>query len=82
MKDPGKGWFDDPVHVRRFLRVFFVSLLVLLAVDPFVHKHGAFPWEETPGFFAAYGYVSCVLLVLVAKLLRRVIRRDEDDDER
>ena len=71
------GWFDKPEHFRLFLRLFFAALAVLLIVDPFIHKHAEFGWEETPGFFAAYGYISCVLLVLVAKLLRRFIKRDE-----
>ena len=73
-----EGWFDKPGNFKLFLRLFFVSLAVLLIVDFFVPKHAAFPWEETPCFFAAYGYISCVLLVLVARVLRRFIKRDED----
>lgn len=73
-----EGWFDKPGNFKRFLRLFFMSLGVLLVVDFFVPKHAAFPWEETPCFFAAYGYISCVLLVLVARVLRLFIKRDED----
>ncbi|MCF8061934.1 MAG: hypothetical protein K9M82_05410 [Deltaproteobacteria bacterium] len=73
-----QGWFDRPENLRLFLRLFFAGLGVLLIADLFVHKHGEFYWENVPGFFAAYGYVSCVLLVLVAKVLRRLIRRDEN----
>jgi hypothetical protein len=72
------GWFDKPGRFRHFLRCFFVALAALLIVDPFIHKHGAFYWEEVPGFFAAYGYISCVALVLAAKVLRHLVRRDED----
>ena len=72
------GWFDKPGNFKLFLRLFFLSLGVLLIVDFFIPKHAAFPWEETPCFFAAYGYVSCVLLVLVARVLRLFIKREED----
>ena len=75
---PKKGWFDDPKNVRTFLLVFFVSLGGLLVVDFFIHKHADFYWADAPDFFAAYGFISCVVLVLVAKVLRRLIMRGED----
>ncbi len=70
--------FDNPRNVKLFLIIFFASLVVLLAVDPFIHKHAEFEWESVPGFFAAYGFVSCVLLIYVAKILRWWVKRDED----
>lgn len=70
--------FDNPRNVKRFLYIFYGCLAVLLCIDPFIHKHGEFAWEEAPEFFAAYGFVSCVLLIFVAKVLRRWVKRDED----
>ena len=49
----------------------------LLLIDPLIYKHGDFPWEDAPGFFAAYGFVSCVLLIFIARILRLWIKRDE-----
>lgn len=72
-----RGWFDKPKHFKLFMRLFFASLGLLLIADFFVHKHAEFPWEETPCFFAAYGYISCVVLVLAAKILRLFVKRDE-----
>lgn len=70
--------FDNPKNVKRFLWCFYGSLIALLVIDPFIHKHGYFPWEDAPEFFAAYGFVSCVLLIFIAKLLRLLVKRDED----
>ena len=70
--------FDDPRNVKRFLLLFYGCLILLLVIDPFIHKHGEFPWGDAPEFFAAYGFVSCVLLIFIAKLLRRWVKRDED----
>ena len=70
--------FDDPKNVKRLLVVFFASLVVLLIVDFFIHKHADFHWEGAPNFFAAYGFVSCVFLIFIARLLRPLIKRDED----
>ena len=73
-----KGWFDKPGNLKLFLRVFYVSLAVLLVVDFFIAKHPAFAFEGVPNFFAAYGFISCVMLVLIAKVLRLLLMRDED----
>lgn len=75
--------FDNPKNVKRLLLIFYASLAVLLLVDPFVHKHAEFEWEAAPAFFAVYGFVSCVLLIFVAKILRLWVKREETyyDDE-
>jgi hypothetical protein len=70
--------FDDPKNVKRLLFGFYVSLIILLIIDFFIHKHGAFPWERFPNFFAVYGFVSCVLLIFIAKALRLFIKKGED----
>lgn len=70
--------FDKPENVKRLLFLFFVALAVLLFIDLFLDKHAEFEWEGVPGFFAAYGFISYVLLIFVSKLLRKLIKRDED----
>ncbi|MCP4111191.1 MAG: hypothetical protein GY749_37645 [Desulfobacteraceae bacterium] len=70
--------FDKPENVKRLLVIFYISLVLLLAADFFIHKHAEFPWEEAPGFFAAYGFVSCVMLIFIAKILRIFIKRKEN----
>ena len=69
--------FDKPKNVKRFLGIFYLSLVILLIIDFFIPKHGEFPWEDAPDFFAVYGFVSCVLLIFIAKVLRLFLRRDE-----
>ncbi|RJP81980.1 MAG: hypothetical protein C4522_04500 [Desulfobacteraceae bacterium] len=70
--------FDKPETVTRFLLVFYGSLLGLLMVDFFIQKHADFPWEEVPGFFAAYGFISCVAFIFIAKGIRLIVKRKED----
>lgn len=79
--------WDKPENVKLLLRVFFISCglfflldLVLLLVG--YHKwsafeKGALPIEHWPGFYCIYGLVACVVLVLIAKQLRKVLIRDE-----
>ncbi len=70
--------FDKPETVNRFLFVFYASLLLLLISEFFIHKHADFPWEGMPGFFAVYGFVSCVALIFIAKVIRLIVKRKED----
>lgn len=77
--DKKMSLFDRPRNVQRLLRVFYTCVVLLLAIDLIYHKHAAFPWEERFGFYAVYGFVACVVLVLVAKyLLRPLVMRKED----
>ena len=74
-----KYLFDNPKNVKILLRSFFSSLIVLLIVELFIHKHPHFAWEEWPEFYAIYGFVACVVLVVAAKyILRPLVKRRED----
>lgn len=66
--------------VKKFLAVFFGSCVLLLVGDFFVPKeHVHFEWERWPQFYGVYGFVSCVVLVMLAKHgLRPLVMRDED----
>lgn len=71
--------FDNPGNVKILLALLFGGCLALLIINFFVHKHGHFSWEEWSGFYAAYGFVACVSLVLAAKfILRKIVKRSED----
>lgn len=72
------GWFDKKSNLILFLRIFYASLVVLLVLDLFIDKHVVFGFDGAPSFSAAYGFISCVLLVLFAKVLRIFMMRDED----
>jgi drug/metabolite transporter (DMT)-like permease len=74
-----KYLFDRPGNVTRLLACFFSSLVILLIIDLFVHKHPHFPWEGWLEFYAVYGFVACVALVITAKyILRPLVKRRED----
>jgi len=73
------GIFDKPRNVKRLLVTFFILTGATLAIDLFYHKHAIFPWEEYFGFYAVYGFVACVILVIVSKyILRPLVMRKED----
>lgn len=73
-------WLDHPRNVNKIfwgLVVMVICALTVLA-DLLYHKHVHYGIESIMGYHGLYGFVSCVVLVLAAKVLRRVIKRDED----
>ncbi len=79
MNTEKKHFFDNPANIRMVLLGLIVSLVLLLAVEPFIHKHPYFAWEEWFGFYAIFGFAACVILVLLAKyILRPFVKREED----
>jgi hypothetical protein len=70
--------FDDPKNVWRAIYALGAACVLSLVAELFVHRHAERPWEGVFGFYAFYGFTACVLLVLTAKELRKVLMRGED----
>lgn len=72
-------FFDKPGSLKKVLKIFFSSLVILVITDLFVHKHPYFVFDGYPSFFGAFGFVACVLLVLAARfILRPLVKRREE----
>lgn len=78
MAEERRHFFDEPRNVGRVLRALYVACAAALLADFAVHRHARFPGEGLWGFYGIYGFVACVILVLVAKELRKVLMRDPD----
>jgi hypothetical protein len=78
MKRKELSFLDSTKNRARVRMYFYISLLVLLILDFFIHKHGHFSWELAPEFFAVYGFIACTALIFIAKALRFFVGRKED----
>lgn len=80
MHDPNEKQylFDKPENVSRLLRGFYLICAILFLLDFVLHRHISHSWENAPGFYALFGFIACVVLVLVAKEMRKVVMRKED----
>lgn len=72
------GWFDKPENTRRFLGAFYALCAVSLFAELFLHRHVELDLEGRFGFYAVYGFLGIVLLVLISIQLRKVVMRSED----
>ena len=76
-KEPA-DFFDKPENIKKMLNIFYVVCALLVLVDFVVHRHIYHDWENIPAFYAIYGFAGCVVLVLIAKLMRKVLMKEED----
>ena len=73
-----KDYLDNRDNIKKLLRIFYIICGVLLLLDLVIHRHVMHAWEHLFGFYAVYGFVACVALVLIAKEMRKVLMRSED----
>lgn len=78
MDSEKKYWLDHPRNVKKIIYALYVVCALLLLADATYHKHTHFDVEGRWGFFGLFGLVACVVLVLAAKGLRVLLKREED----
>ena len=72
------GWADRE-DIRQKIRYgIYVVCALLVIIDLVVDRYIYLPVEEMPAFYAIYGFVALVAVVLLAKTLRRFVGRNED----
>ena len=71
-------WLDNMSNVSRIVYGLY-GLCVLLFLADFLYKKKTYlAAENFPGFYALYGFFMCAGLVIGTKMMRRVLKRDED----
>jgi len=77
MKNENKYLFDDPNNVKRVLHIFYACCILLFALDFVIQRHVMHSWENLWGFYPLFGFVVCVVLVLIATWMRTFLMRSE-----
>lgn len=76
-------WLVRPSTIRLLWRVFAAVLALTVLTQLFVEVHAYFAVDGVFGFYAAFGFLSCVGMVLFAKVLGSALKRPDtyyDDD--
>jgi sterol desaturase/sphingolipid hydroxylase (fatty acid hydroxylase superfamily) len=71
-------WLARPATIKLLWRVFAAVLVLLVLAQAVIYVKGYFGVDGWFGFGAAYGFLSCLVMVLFAKALGYVLKRDED----
>lgn len=73
-------WLADKRNRGRLKVVSYISLALVFGVDFFIHRHHAtFIWDNIPGFSAVFGFISCVLIIVVSKFIGHVWLMKKED---
>jgi hypothetical protein len=74
---PRPHWLVRPATIRLLWRASAAILVLLVLLDLIVVPHGKFGADGTFGFYAWYGFVTCAAMVLGAKALGALIKRED-----
>ncbi|MGE0565068.1 MAG: hypothetical protein AB7O50_11205 [Pseudolabrys sp.] len=77
MKKNDDHWLVRPDTVRKLWIAFIAILAATVLADLFVDHHSVFRVDGTFGFGAWFGFVSCVVLIVGAKLLGFLLKRPD-----
>jgi hypothetical protein len=61
------------------LGCLFLSVIAAIWVRLYLHPEVHFSWEGLPVFSAAYGFVGCIVIILVSRAIGHLwLLKDED----
>ena len=71
-------WLVRPATIRKLWWIFSIVLALTVVAQAFIYIKGYFAVDGWFGFGAAFGFLACLAMVVFAKLLGYVLKRDED----
>lgn len=79
-KTPDTGnihWLLRPKNIRRLSWLAVALLAVIALLDLVIEPHGAFGIDGTVFFYSWYGFLTCVAMVVFAKLAGIFLKRKD-----
>lgn len=71
-------WLVRPSTIRKLWIGSSVVLTLIVLAQTVIYVKGYFGFDAWFGFGAIYGFASCLIMVLVAKLLGLLLKRPQD----
>ena len=73
-----QNWFYRKSSIKKLYISALIILGVVLFVEYFIILHPHFGIEKIFGFHAVFGFLSCIVLIIFAKLLGFLVKRKDD----
>jgi membrane protease YdiL (CAAX protease family) len=73
-----QNWFYKKTSIKKLWVGAIVILLLTVLAEVVIAKHPHFTVEALFGFYALFGFISCVVMVIFAKILGFLIKRKDD----
>ena len=76
--DKELDWLVRPTTIRLLWWIFSAILALTVVAQFFIKVKGHFAVETWLGFGAVFGFLCCVLMVVIAKGMGYLLKRDQD----
>ncbi|MEX1257940.1 MAG: hypothetical protein WEG36_10005 [Gemmatimonadota bacterium] len=70
-------WLVRPSTIRKLWIAMAIVLFLTVIPDFFLEHHPYFGFDGLPGFSAAFGFVACVFMVILSKVLGIFLKRTD-----
>ena len=78
MSTPETHWLRRPETIRKLWRWGIGALIVIALLDLFLVPHPYFNIDGTFGFYSWYGLLTCIAMVIMAKVLGIFLKQRDD----
>lgn len=74
------NYIGDKENTGTLKKLLGITLVIIVVADYFAERHHvAFFWDEIPGWWAFYGFIACIILILVPKTIGHLWLMKEED---
>ncbi len=77
-KDIQKGWLEKPRTLRMLWILLYATCALTVILELFISRKPHFGFDGFFGFYALLGFISCALLILIAKFGGIFLKRKEN----
>ena len=70
----------EKLRTKTMKKIAYVVLIFIIVMDFFIPRHEIhFFGDEIPGFWSIFGFIACILIILISKWIGRLgITQDEN----
>jgi F0F1-type ATP synthase assembly protein I len=71
---------EDQKTRKLVRRLCYLALFIVVVADFLVYRHHPkFFWDTIPGFSAFFGFISCVLIIVISKAVGHALLMKKED---
>ena len=78
MEHNSPGFFERPKTIRALWILLFVVCGLTLVPELFIERHDYFGIDHFFSFYAVLGFIACALLIILAKGLGFMLKKNVD----
>jgi uncharacterized membrane protein YfhO len=70
----------EALRTKTMKKIAYAALILIIVIDFFIPRHEVhFFGDRIPGFWSLFGYVACILIILISKWIGHLgIMQDEN----